>query len=51
MPSLLIGAKIMLIEKATVTRSKCFFLMLHNPVHLIIALSAYTMKTKKDYLY
>ena len=31
MPFLLIGAKIVLIEKTNVTRSKSFFLVLHNP--------------------
>ncbi len=36
MPFLLIGAKILLIEKAKVTRSKSFFLVLHNPVCLNI---------------
>lgn len=52
MPFLLIGAKIvlkiLLIEKAKVTRSKSFFLVLHSPVHLMIVTSAYIMNTKKD---
>ncbi len=49
---LLIGAKIvlkiLLIEKAKVTCSKSFFLVLHSPVHLMTVTSAYIMKTKKD---
>ena len=40
--------KILLIEKAKVTCSKSFFLVLHSPVHLMIVTSAYIMKTKKD---
>ncbi len=52
MALLLIGEKIvlksLLIEKAKVTRSKSFFLVLHSPVHLMIVTSAYIMKTKKD---
>ena len=40
--------KILLIEKAKVTRSKSFFLVLHSPVHLMIVTSAYIMNTKKD---
>ena len=40
--------KILLIEKAKVTRSKSFFLVLHSPVHLMIVTSAYIMKSKKD---
>lgn len=41
MSFLLIGVKIVL-------KIKSFFLVLHNPVHLIIVTSAYIMKTKKD---
>ena len=52
MALLLIGEKIvqksLLIEKAKVTCSKSFFLVLHSPVHLMIVTSAYIMKTKKD---
>ncbi len=52
MALLLIGEKIvlksLLIEKAKVTRSKSFFLVLHNPVCLNILPSAYIMKIKKD---
>ena len=40
--------KILLIEKAKVTRSKSFFLVLHSSVHLMIVTSAYIMNTKKD---
>jgi len=49
--SLLIGEKIvlksLLIEKAKVTRSKSFFLVLHNPVCLNILPSVYIMKEKR----
>lgn len=52
MAFLLIEAKIMLknllIEKAKVTCSKSFFLVLHNPVRLNISSSVYIMKVKKD---
>ena len=51
MAFLLIEAKIMLknllIEKAKVTCSKSFFLVLHNPVCLNISLSVYIMKEKR----
>lgn len=43
--------KILLIEKAKVTRSKSFFLVLHSPVHLMIVTSAYIMKTKRTVIY
>ncbi len=51
MALLLIGEKIvlksLLIEKAKVTRSKSFFLVLHNPVCLNILPSVYIMKEKR----
>lgn len=51
MAFLLIGAKIvlksLLIEKAKVTRSKNFFLVLHNPVCLNILPFVYIMKEKR----
>ena len=43
--------KILLIEKAKVTRSKSFFLVLYSPVHLMIVTSAYIMKTKRTVIY
>ena len=43
--------KILLIEKAKVTRSKSFFLVLHSTVHLMIVTSAYIMKTKRTVIY
>ena len=43
--------KSLLIEKAKVTRSKSFFLVLHSPVHLMIVTSAYIMKTKRTVIY
>ena len=50
MALLLIGEKIvlksLLIEKAKVTRSKSFFLVLHNPVCLNMP-SVYIMKEKR----
>ena len=51
MTFLLIGAKIvlkiLLIEKAKVTCSKSFFLVLNNPVCLNISSSVYIMKEKR----
>ena len=51
MALLLIGEiivlKSLLIEKAKVTRSKSFFLVLHNPVCLNILSSIYIMKEKR----
>ena len=39
--------KSLLIEKAKVTRSKSFFLVLHDPVCLNILPSVYIMKEKR----